>query len=409
MRLFFVVCISLFLFNSAFAECESAKTAFDLYECALKVHPQHRAAVISQGLGEAYEDRARQWPNPELSVRSTSGKNAGENMGGTELDVSISVSDLVINRSAKIDLGKAERKLAQVEAEEYTFKAKQQLIRDLYRYRQVSEELSSVTEALEAFRKIESQFTSRRARGPEQEVSLNLVQLAQGDYELKKNHLAVEKDEILTRFKGFLGDQFDLRKELLPSPKTIWPELKESLILSQSFELRKAEAQKDKLAAERSLAVAESWPTISAGPTIERVTEGSNSFHTYGFNLNVELPLLSQNGGGRNVANRTAEIAKLEHQYSQNQERLRQQRLLQVYRSAVESLKRSVNREALNRKHKQIDNLFKSGLASGATVIEAHRQITEFTESQHEHELLALDSLMQIKFLQRQDLNEVLK
>jgi cobalt-zinc-cadmium efflux system outer membrane protein len=142
---------------------------------------------------------------------------------------------------------------------------------------------------------------------------------------------------------------------------------------------------------------------------MERVTEGSTSFHTYGFNLNVELPILSWNGGGRDVANRTAEIAKLEHQYSQNQERLRQQRLIQVYRSSVESLKKSVNSEALNRKHKQIDNLFKSGLTSGATVIEAHRQITEFTESQHEHELLALDSLMQIKFLLRQNLNEVLK
>lgn len=397
------------LSKQAFADCSVAKNTYDFYECALQSHPQYKAAVVSSGLADAYEDKAKQLPNPEVTVSSNKGRNLGESTGSSEITATLNLTELLVKRGAYIKIGNAEKRLAKVESEELTFSAKQQLIRDLYRYRQVLEEYELVTEALGAFRKIEGQFASRKARSPEQDVSLSLVQLAQGDYELRRNHLAVEKDEIISRFKGFLGPQFDLKKEVLPAQRTSWPEIKSGAALRDTFELRRVTAKRDRLDAERSQVVADSWPKISAGPSFERVTEGTNSYNTTGFVMTIDLPVLTWNSGGREIANRTLEVARLEQQYSANQESLRKERLVQLYNGAVDALKRSVARDSVKRKHNQIDSLFRSGFTSGATVIEAHRQITEYTESQHEHELLALDSLMQIKLLLGEEISGVLK
>jgi len=403
-----VVSISI-LSTEAYADCTAAKGAIQFYECAIQSHPQFKAATVSEGLAEAYEDRARQLPNPEVSISSVKGTNLGETRGTTEISASLNLTELLIKRSANIQVGNADKRLAKVESEEMMFSVKQQVIRDLYRYRQVVEELELINEVLSTFRKIESQIAGRKARGPEQEVSLSLVQLAQSDYELQKNHLSVELDEISSKFKGYLGPEFVLKKELLPSPRREWPQINNSSDLKETFELRRVQAKKDRLAAERSQVVADSWPRVSAGPTFERIVEGTNTFNTTGFNVTVDLPIFSWNGGGREIANRSLEVAKLEHQYSANQEMLRKKRLLQVYNISVDSLKRSASRESLNRKHTQIDKLFRSGFTSGATIIEAHRQITEYTESQHEHELNALNTLMQIKLLLGQDISEVMK
>jgi outer membrane protein TolC len=410
-HLFLITWIFILSFSTkaALPDCRNIQNTLELYDCTLSLHPQFNASKLTAKAAEAAYEKASQLPNPELEVKSVAGKNAGENIGGTELTLTVSLSDLLVKRSALNALGKSEEKLMLIDAQEKEFLVKAGIIKDIFRYRQVIEEMDLIVEALAAFRQIENQFKARRARGPEQEITLNLVQLAQGDYELRKNHLFVEKNEIETRFKGHYGLNFQLNKKWLPAPKVVWPKIEASGISKKTFELRKLEAEKEKLSGEKSLAVAESWPQMTAGPVVERTTEGPSSFYSYGFRLNIELPIFSINSGARHLADKTLLVAQMAADYANKKSTLEQDLLVQKYISAVESLKNSPSAESLKKKHAQIDRLFTQGLTSGATIIEAHRQIVAFEESQHEHEMVAIESLMLINTLSGKDVNEVLK
>lgn len=405
-------CIALVFLNASpgiARSCDSIQSAQELYDCALEKHPDVKSASVLKEAARAAKEKATQLPNPELTVKSVSAENAGEKVGGTEVTLSLSLTDLLVKRTAFRKSGQVEEKALIIQAEEQEFKAKSRVLRDLFRYRQVLDEDEVVDEALGAFQKIERLYRTRRARGPEQDITLNLVRLAQGDYELRRNHLAVEKAEIEARMKGIFGGQFEFKKNLLPLFRTSWPKLEPGGISKNTFELRKLEAERDKMESEKNLANADSWPKIAAGPVSERVTQGLHQYTQYGFTVTVGVPILSQNGGGRELAGKNLAQAQLQYDYASKKADFERDLLIQKYQSAVETLKKSDGDGALKHRHAQIDAYFRRGLTTSSTVIEAHRQITEFTESQHEHEMAALESLMALNLLSGKDPREVLR
>jgi outer membrane protein TolC len=321
--------------------------------------------------------------------------------------VTVPLSQLWV-KGAEKDLGRAEKRIAEIESQQSLMNVQKEVLKDLYRFRQVEEEVELVTEAIEAFGKISSQFRGRLAKGPEQEITLSLVELAAGDYELKKNHLTTEKSEIIARIRGIWGQDISLKKELLPPVKERWPEIK-SDSAPISFESRKLIAESERAAAEDKVISRESLPEISAGPVAERTTEGPTQYWAYGFNVSMSIPLLSQNGGSRRLAETKSAQARLLAEYAQKKSVLDRDILVQKYKSSVESLKKASSRDELRKKHNKIDSLFRQGLAGGGIVIEAHRQITEFTVAQHEHEMAALDSYIEWKALNGEDIEEILK
>lgn len=391
------------------APCPRMASAAEFYSCMLQRHPKMLAAESLQSAAEASLDKASQFTNPELSVKNTSGKNGGETIASLEMSLNFPVSDYLFGRGARKKVGASDKLLLETEAKEQSFETKNQVILDLYRYRQISNEWTFVDEVLETFARIEKQFKSRRGRGPEQEITLSLVVLAQGDYELKKNHLVVERQEIETRFKSVFGDEFKITKEILPEFKREWPTASPAVSLENNFSLQKSIAAKDRAYGEKSIANVESWPKIVAGPVLERNVEGIAGFNSYGFTVTMGIPIFSINSGGRGYAEAQKMRAEVEHELASNKARLESNLVYQKYVSAVQSLKKSEGREDLAKKHSTIDKLFNQGLTSGATIIEAHRQIWEFLESQHEHERTALASLLQLYQLQGKDLGEVLK
>jgi len=409
--LYVLICISLLssLAQAEVSNCLSIKSVEGLYECIVINHPEIKSAELSVEAAKSANDKITQLPNPEVSISSMQGKNAGENEGSTELSLSINLTETLLKRAPLSKLGRAEEKVLIVDAQESVFRAKSQALKNLYRYRQVLDELELVMEALETFKKIENQFKARRARGPEQSVTLNLVELAQGDYELQRNHLNAEKTKIETEFKGVFGESFILKKEWLPKLKKNWPPMTGTELSKQTFEVRKFEAEKEKAEAEKSIAMAESMPKIAAGPSMQRTTTGTAQYMSYGLNLTVDLPIFSLNGGGRRLAEKNLSKSQYTFEYAMKKADLEKKLLLQIYSAAVESLKKSITIESLKKKHDQIDSLFRQGLTAGPTVIEAHRQISEFHKSQHEHEMEALESLMYLNVLSNKEIGEVLK
>ncbi len=353
-------------------------------------------------------DKASQFENPEVGVKSVSGSISGENTGNTEVSLSFSLSQLWKRGPIK-DIARADRKLADIESKEILLSVKKSLIKDLFRMRQVDDELDLVNETLAAFETIKRQFRGRLAKGPEQEITLSLVELASGDYELKRTHLMTEKAEIIAQLRALWGPEFEIKKSFLPPPKKLWPSISDKISVSSSFEIQKIAAETEKALAEQGQARSESWPSVSIGPVVERSTDGPRQYYSYGVNAVISLPILTINGGSRNLAEARVKAARLMSDYSVKKSLTEKEILLQRYKSSIESLKRAVSHDEVVKKHNRVDGLFRQGLASGGLVIEAHRQINEFTAAQHEHENSAIEAYLEIKALSGEDIEEIFK
>lgn len=394
---------------SAKALCQDARTASELYLCTIQNHPHQTLKDQTKVTADALINQAKQFDNPTLDVKSVAGTVSGEAMGATEVSVTLPISSYVLGRAPKIEQAQADAKQIQNDFDEEIFKIKSDLIKDFYRLRQVADELGMVEEALGAFSSVERQLRSRPARGPEQEITLNLVTLVQGDYELKKNRLITEKAEILSRFKLIWGAGFNLNAKILPPFKQNWPDSSGELKLDTHFELRKSGTDLEKAIADKRVAQAESWPKVAIGPTVQRETTGGSVAYAYGFNVGIDIPIFSINSGGRQVAEARRIRAEMVQQLTLRKVQSENEITVNKYKAAVDSLKRSSARESLAKNHARIDSLFRQGMAAGTVIVEAHRQILEFTLSQHEHELTAVDSLINLYQLQGKDIAEVIK
>lgn len=388
--------------------CGSVRNFQEFYQCTLEKHPRMAIAREKTNEADAVYERAAQWKNPDLNVKTVGGKIAGENNGSTEVTVLVPASQLWI-RGAQKDMAEAEKRVIEVEAKQTILEFKKEIIGDLIRARQIDESLDVVNETLDAFKTIQGQLNARRARGPDQEITLNLVQLASSDYQLKRNHLVVEKGGILSKFRAIWGHGFELKKEFLPPIRTKWPEVKLASGVGQNLAVQKAVATAEQAAAGYRLTKLETMPAISVGPTMERTTSGPSRSWSFGFTVAASLPIFSFNGGSRAVAKSQAMQAELDSAYAVKKFDFEREILLQRYRSAVESLSVSSSRAELRNKHNRVDSYFRQGLASGGLVIEAHRQIVEYQNSQHEHEDTAVDAYIDLMVLTGGDVEGIIR
>lgn len=403
--------LSVLLFAFAFAgetNCNQIANYKDFYQCSLKRHPLSEVANLKTLEGEAFIEQAGQWQNPDLDVKSVAGSKAGEQVGSTELSVAVPVSQLW-KKGARMSLAEAEKKRSDLDAKGTLLDVKKSLIKDLYRLGQINHEMELVDETLSAFGTIQRQFRSRKARGPEQEVTLNLVELATSDYELKKNRLVTERLEIVSRFKGIWGADFEVKPELLPARKAKWPTVTLNSGAGQSLEVQRVVADAEAAAAEKKAVDRESWPEVRIGPAVERTTEGPTQYYSYGVTASVTLPILTWNGGSRKLADVRARQARFVADYTQQKSNLESEIHLKQYNAAVASLKAAFGKDELNRKHQRVENLARQGLLAGNLVIEAHRQLFEYTVSQHEHENNAIESFIELQTLRGEDFEEILK
>ncbi len=392
--------------------CKTSKTPGDFYQCSLNEHPRTQEAVISEKIGDSIFDKARQFQNPELGLRSMTGQNAGESRGGTELSLSFPVTQFFFRRPLEIKIAESQKKSLAVESQLNTLNARLEVLNDLFRWRQTELELSYVSDALNRFKQIENQFLARPARGPEQEITLSLVELAQGEYQVKKNSLLLERHQIQSRFRTFLGEKFEFKSDYLPQFKRNWPDLAslvpKPLPFDQSLELRKLRLDLDRLSAEREMAEANTYPILMAGPNLQRNTEGPNVYYTYGVSLNVSIPILNWNLGGRRLAQYNFDLSSLQNKVQRQRSFFESEHLVERYEQAVNSLKDRKELQLIQQKHKMVDQYFKRGLVSGTVILEIHRQIIGFTEAQHLHELVAVEAMARILALQNLDPSGVL-
>lgn len=379
--------------------CDLLNTPKDVLECAFDSHPDLVRGKGSLKQAESLGDQAAQRPNPELSARSLFGKNEGESVTGHEVNLAHTF-ELGGKRSARIDKANAEKE--QISSE--FLKTKEEVYisisKTLYRIRQVHAEIRTIDEALNTFERIQKQFKVRPRLAPEQEVSLSVFQLAEGDYKLRKSTLESEENTLERSLEVAIGKEFPHGKEsLLPTPQKSWPDLQIGSGEFKGSDFKLATSELKNAQAEMEIAKGASWPDLKLGPSVQSQSQGSNQYLTYGVNLTLPLPLYQANGGGRAVAN--AGLMRAEQSLELRKRELGQRRkiLLNQYQKSSKALKESVSLTDIERKHKSVERQFERGVISSSLVIEAHRQMVDFTKSQNELELSALEALWRLKAL----------
>lgn len=378
--------------------CDQINSSQDILDCALEKHPDLVRANKFLIQADAFEDQAGQIPNPELVTKFTRGNNLGDDLANNQIDLPFTIQ-VGGKRSARIEKALAEKdqvfsEFLKTKENVYIF-----VLKTLHRIRQVHMEKGILEEALQTFSKIQRQYKSRPKLGPEQETSLSVFQLAEGDYKLRKTLLETEENTLERSIEVAIGKPFPHDKPVLPPKKSNWPDyfLNGSELKGSDFRLSNAEF---KIAqADLELAKSDSWPDIKIGPTIENLSEGSFQWWTYGINFSIPLPIFNINGGGRAVARagllkseKSLELRKMELNQFQNI-------LLTQYQKSVRALMESVSFEEIENKHRSVERNFGRGVIPSSLVIEAHRQMIDYASSQNEQELIALEALLKLKAL----------
>lgn len=395
--------LTLISISSAFAgttdvNCDDLKNVQDVLTCALKSHPDSKIADASLEQGQTLEEVAGQRPNPELNSQAVLG-NSPESGQFSYVEFNLAHSfELGGKRGSRIAGAQAELEQRRASALGTREQVYISTLLSLYRVRQLQSELEVLQGALDSFEKIEKQYRARPTLSPEQTASLRIFEVAAGDYQLRLAPLQAALDKELRALELALGKPFIPRPAVLPEQRKTWPKLSESELtqtitgsqvqLSLS-NLRYAQAQLD-------LAQANSWPDLRIGPTFQNQNQGVSSFNAIGLNFTILLPVLNANGAGRAYAYQGLNKAELGLQAVKKEAQDQREYFFRRYQGAVRALETSISPRELDKKHDEVEKLFYRGLLAGSLMIEIHRQILDYTKSQNEQELAAIESLARL-------------
>lgn len=400
LRIFTLSILGLIFQATAYGQvpCPSLNTAEEIIECAILRHPE--VSVSEAGVNQSIklEKFARQYPNPEFDMRTTYGKSLGDNIVNTELNLGF-VLQLGGKRKARIQQAWAE----QAEANASLLRTKEDVyistLSSLIRLRQLSIELEAMDHALEAFSNIQSLYRSYGKLSPEQQISLNIFQIAHGDYRARRTATVLEQQRYLRNIQFILGEPVVLKSSIYPKAMKDWPKLMVTEDLNGSG-IKLAEADLKAAEADLKAAQGDSWPTLTVGPSIEQQTQGPFTTHTFGFNLSLPIPVFNVNQGGRAYAN--AGVMRSQKNLNAQKSKLLAEKeiLIQQYNSIIEALKGMPSSEAIEKKHINAEGYFRRGLLSTSLMVEYHRQIVDYIVDQNQLELNAVENLWRVYALE---------
>ena len=214
---FALIAFATFL-NTAQAEteCPELNSAEAILKCAFIRHPELSISEAGVNQSIKLESFARQIPNPQFDVKSTYGKSLGDNIINTEMDLGF-IIQLGGKRKARIQ----EAWARQAEASAELLKTKEDVyistFASLIRLRQLSVEIDAIDHALSAFATIQNLYRKYGQLSAEQQISLNIFQIAHGDYRARRTFLVLEQQRFARNLQFILRQPVVLNASILTS------------------------------------------------------------------------------------------------------------------------------------------------------------------------------------------------
>ncbi|OYZ19215.1 MAG: hypothetical protein B7Y39_12490 [Bdellovibrio sp. 28-41-41] len=387
--------------------CDNIANYKDVIRCAVEIHPDAEQARLLLKQNENLIGVAEQRPNPEIDSQILGGKSGDDNYQYTQINLAHTF-ELGGKRDARI-----RRSEIQLKSSGFDLKLVQEQVYlrtylALIRLRQISSEISVYDDALSTFGRIQKQYQSRPRMTPEQKATYAIMDIAANDYRLRRRPLLNEIRENERFIAMAIGRKFDVRKDFLPPFRKKWPVIASAgqTDLTRSLTLQKSLSDLELAQAELKEAESLSWPDLKLGPTVETQTQGSQKMNSFGLNLSFAIPLFHTNGAGKSYASAGVHRAQLSLERSKSIEQQQLQLQVEKYKDAVKSLEESLSSADLDKKHRDVEGSFSTGIIPSSLVIEIHRQMADYMKSLSEQENSAIEALARIYSIEGRLLTE---
>lgn len=250
-------------------------------------------------------------------------------------------------------------------------------------------------ETEETYRTIIQLYQRIPSRGPEQETSLAVFQIARGENDFKIEALELEQKEFQAKLSFLSGcDVLDLNWKKIPALRL------EDRLPSSSPSTAEALLEAERAGNEsRLLAEQKQYlPDFSLGPVV--LVEKDEDQDRLEFGLALSYPLGSTKAKQLGSARaKEAVLDRLEFDRNKRQLQLQKTVWLEQYESARRALKKGMNPQQIAQKHRQLEKLFRSDRVSAALVIEAHRQMFDHVNRYAELEFKAVEAGWNLRYL----------
>ena len=375
--------------------CAPFQTTNDVVDCMVSNHPEVRKTEADQRDIEGMRKSGEQIPNPVVGFDTSKGMYLGDVQGENNLSLS-QLIEIGGKRSARKKWARAGSASLLASSNVGRDTAKINLILMFVRYRQILAEIAVLEEALQTSARVNRQYASRPRLSPDQQVNSMVFKLALGDYRHRQTTLVSEKNEIEAVFQSIPGFPWKRAEAYLPPRVTSWPKVIGSKEISDSPRMKIIEAEKEKADAEYDLAKANSWPDPTVSVMARDIVTGPYAYRLYGVGISMPLPVFNINGGERGQKAADKYRAEVLSKTAAVSLQLQYKNLLTNYQNAVSAIGQTPDLRDTERKHKATEELFYRGTVAGTLVIEAHRQLLDFTQTSNELETHALERLLMI-------------
>ncbi|MCB0309398.1 MAG: TolC family protein [Bdellovibrionales bacterium] len=360
-----------------------------------ETHPSILEAKLRNQTQRKLTDISRQRPNPNLDVEMLFGNSNSQFAADTFFSLQHTI-ELGGKRSARVKSAEAQIELGELQQRNIQEEVLVDAAIRLYRLKQIEEISTLYQEAADAFGRIQKRLGRLPSRSPEQQVEMDTLGLASRAYEFELIRKESDKAFIEKHLAYFSGCNSFVGAKVLPSIPTL-PSIDDTYSdVTQSVKVLDARQNlnvaRTRLAQENT----KKTPNLSVGPAIGYGRNQGSDSVLFGAAVSIPLPLLNTNKGKRAFEDANVKTATLALKNVEREVVLDLEIWKEKYRRFYQSLQSSKGRETMEKKHRRIESLFRRGVVSTALVIEAHRQLIDFSQAQLSFELGAIEALWNI-------------
>jgi cobalt-zinc-cadmium efflux system outer membrane protein len=395
MKTILILLIGLFS-NHVYAQghCD-VKDPNSLLKRIKETHPSVLEAKLQSQAIQRLTDVSKQRPNPNLNAEALFGNPNSQFSADTFFSLQHTI-EVGGKRSARMKTAEAQIEGGQLQQRSTQEKVMVNTVVQIYKLKQIEEISKMYQEAKQTFQQMHKRLQGLPSRSPEQQVEMDTLELASNAYQFELIQKESEKALIQKHLAYFSGCEISPETMVLPSQTHFPVEISSYGDISNSIQVLDAKQGLNVAYARLEQEKSKKSPNLSIGPAVGYGrSQGSDSM-LFGAALSMPLPILNTNKGKRAYADANVRTAELQLKNVERETQLDLEIWKEQYQRYYHSLHSTDTQDLIEKKHARIESLFQRGVVSTALVIEAHRQLIDFSQARLSFELAAVEALWNI-------------
>lgn len=255
-------------------------------------------------------------------------------------------------------------------------------------------------ETKETYSKLIQRYKRIPSRGPEQETSLAVIEIAKGETDLRLHALDVEESEKLYDLASLSGcSSISLPIKALAKLKT--PAWKDIEAPEASSRLKRLDAEIAAIERRQDVEIGSYTSDLSIGPMLiaghdedrGRIEVGVAASYVLAGDRTRQLSM---------VRSSETKVQQVKIEQEKSQLHIGREAWKSQYHRATDAMKTGLTNEEITRRHHKFEALFRSERISAALVIESHRQMLEHVVTYSELEAKAAEAYWNLRYLDGQ-------